>query len=129
MVKIINKMDEITKDKKVVIDFFATWCKPCQRIAPDYQKLSETYTDIEFYKCDIDESAELSELFEVQLLPTFLFINDLKVITKMEGADLEELTKNVETLNNLTTSTIKKCISKSCCDCTCIEECTKECNN
>ena len=101
MVKLINKMEDISKDKKVVIDFFAPWCGPCKRIAPDYEKLAEKYTDIEFVKCNVDDSSELAELFEIESLPTFLLINNLKVINKIVGADMEGLTKKVDELNDL----------------------------
>ena len=125
MVKLINTIDDIPKDKKVVIDFFATWCGPCKRIAPDYEKLAETYTDIEFVKCNVDESSELAELFEVQSLPTFLLINNLKVVHKFAGTDMEGLTKKVEELNELVgTPKLKKCLSKVACGC--VEDCDKE---
>ena len=125
MVKLINTIDDIPKDKKVVIDFFATWCGPCKRIAPDYEKLAETYTDIEFVKCDVNESSELSELFEVELLPTFLLINNLKVVHKFAGTDMEGLTKKVEELNELVgTPKLKKCLSKVACGC--VEDCDKD---
>ena len=125
MVKLINTMDDIPKDKKVVIDFFATWCGPCKRIAPDYEKLAENYTDIEFVKCDVDESSELAELFEVESLPTFLLINNLKVVHTFIGADMEGLTKKVEELNELLgTPKLKKCESKVACGC--VELCDKE---
>ena len=125
MVKVINTMEDIPKDKKVVIDFFAPWCGPCKRIAPDYEKMAEKYTNIEFLKCDVDESSELAELFEVESLPTFLLINNLKVINKFIGSDMEGLTKIVEELNELVdTLTIKKCASKVACEC--IEDCEKK---
>jgi thioredoxin 1 len=125
MVKLINKMEDISKDKKVVIDFFAAWCGPCKRIAPDYEKLADKYTDIEFVKCDVDDSSELAELFEVESLPTFLLINNLKVVHKIVGADMEGLTKKVDELNELVgTPKIKKCESKVACGC--VELCDKE---
>jgi len=125
MPKLINKMEDISKDKKVVIDFFAPWCGPCKRIAPDYEKLAEKYTDIEFVKCDVDDSSELAELFEIEALPTFLLINNLKVIHKFVGADMEGLTKKVDELNELVgTPIMKKCVSKVACGC--IEDCEKE---
>jgi thioredoxin 1 len=125
MVKLINKMEDISKDKKVVIDFFAPSCGPCKRIAPDYEKLAETYTNIEFVKCDVDDSSELAELFEIESLPTFLLINNLKVVHKFVGADMEGLTKKVDELNDLVgTPKLKKCVSKVACGC--IEDCEKE---
>ena len=102
MVKVITTLLEVPQDKKVVIDFFADWCGPCKRIAPEYVKLSEKYTDIVFLKVDSDESSSLSESFDVRALPTFIFINKGNVVKdlKLEGADLNTLIKNLDKLLN-----------------------------
>jgi len=99
MVKVINKLDEISQDKKVIIDFFAEWCGPCKKIAPQYIELSKKYPDIDFFKCDVDESSELSEQFDVNALPTFVFLLNGKVVNKLEGADIEGLKEMIEDLN------------------------------
>lgn len=100
MVKVITTLLDVPQDKKVVIDFFADWCGPCKRIAPEYVKLSEKYTDIVFLKVDSDESSSLSESFDVRALPTFVFINKGNVVKelKLEGADLNTLIKNLDKL-------------------------------
>ena len=100
MVKIVNELSEISKDKKVVIDFFAEWCGPCKKISPMYNELSETYSDIEFYKCNVDESASLSEEFGINALPTFVSLNNGKVVNKMEGASLSGLKELLDELKN-----------------------------
>ena len=43
-------------DALVCIDFTATWCSPCQQIAPAFQQLSEELTDVVFLKVDVDEN-------------------------------------------------------------------------
>ena len=101
MVKVIANLNEVPQDKKVIIDFFADWCGPCKRIAPEYEKLSEKYTDVIFLKVDADASEKLSESFQINALPTFLFLNKGNIVKRLEGANLVELTKNVDTLNNL----------------------------
>ena len=73
MVKVITSLVEIPQDKRVVIDFFADWCGPCKKIAPEYEKLSQKYADIVFLKIDADESDKLAESFNINALPTFLF--------------------------------------------------------
>lgn len=58
-----------------IIDFYADWCGPCKSVAPTLEQLSDEYADkIEIYKIDTDKEAELSQLFGIQSIPTFLFI-------------------------------------------------------
>lgn len=58
-----------------IIDFYADWCGPCKAVAPTLEQLSEEYENkIEIYKIDTDKEAELSSLFGIQSIPTFLFI-------------------------------------------------------
>ena len=46
---------EIHGKKHIIIDFYATWCGPCKRFAPEFVSLSEEYADIHFIKVNIEE--------------------------------------------------------------------------
>ncbi len=91
MVQCISDVSEVPQNGAVVIDFFATWCGPCKRIAPTFEKLAESFPKIVFLKVDVDESAELVDKFSIQAMPTFLFLKDGVVLKRVEGADMKEL--------------------------------------
>ena len=58
-----------------LIDFYADWCDPCKSVAPVLEELSDEYNgQIDIYKIDTEQEAELSEVFGIQSIPTFLFI-------------------------------------------------------
>ena len=58
-----------------IIDFYADWCGPCKMVAPALEELSEEYKDkIVIYKVDTDAEPELSAVFGIRSIPTFLFI-------------------------------------------------------
>src|SRR5688500_9678110 len=58
-----------------IIDFYADWCGPCKAVAPALEELSNEYEGkLLIYKIDTDKEAELSALFAIQSIPTFLFI-------------------------------------------------------
>ena len=61
--------------KPAIIDFYADWCGPCKTVAPVLEELSETYKgQVDIYKLDTEKEQELSALFGIQSIPTFLFI-------------------------------------------------------
>ena len=65
-----------------IIDFYADWCGPCRSVAPALEELSNEYKDkVNIYKIDTEAEQELSEVFGIQSIPTFLFI-------PMEGAPM-----------------------------------------
>ena len=62
-------------DKPAIIDFYADWCGPCKMVAPVLEELSKQYgDDLVIYKVDTEKEQELSEVFGIQSIPTFLFI-------------------------------------------------------
>lgn len=62
-------------DKPAVVDFYATWCGPCQRIAPIMNELAAEYDGkVDIYKVDIDKSPELAKAFGISSIPAILYI-------------------------------------------------------
>ncbi len=58
--------------RAVVVDFTATWCGPCRRIAPVFADMSEEY-DAMFIKVDVDKNGAVSGAHNVTAMPTFAF--------------------------------------------------------
>ena len=62
-------------DKPAIVDFTATWCGPCQRIAPILDELAnELDGKIVIYKVDIDKNRDLAKAFNVSSIPAVLYI-------------------------------------------------------
>jgi len=58
-----------------IVDFYADWCAPCKAVAPILEELAQEYTGrLTIYKIDIEKEQELSSLFGIQSIPTFLFL-------------------------------------------------------
>ena len=72
---ISNNNGKLTTNTPTVIDFYAQWCQPCKISAPIVEELSEKYSDVTFYKVDVDQESNLAQLFNVRSIPTFIFIN------------------------------------------------------
>lgn len=74
--------------KLVVVDFHATWCGPCKRIAPVVGSLAKTYINkVVFLKVDVDSNKETAEKYSIQSMPTFIFIRSKVKVDEMKGAD------------------------------------------
>jgi thioredoxin len=88
-----------TRSKQlIVVDFFATWCGPCQQIAPKYAELAAAMPHVRFLKVDVDQCKDLSQQYGVQSMPTFKMIKGGKEVGDMKGADENALREKIESL-------------------------------
>ncbi|KAH6917012.1 thioredoxin-like protein [Coprinopsis sp. MPI-PUGE-AT-0042] len=83
----LNSILGKSKDKLTVIDFHATWCGPCHAIAPKYEALAKEYKNVNFLKCDVDKAQEVSSLYKVTAMPTFIFLKGQTKVDQVRGAD------------------------------------------
>ena len=72
----LNAQLEAAGGKLVVIDFFATWCGPCKMIAPKIVEMDAEMNNVVFLKVDVDEAEDAAQEYNIQAMPTFLFIKN-----------------------------------------------------
>ena len=71
----------------LVIDFSATWCGPCKKIAPIIEELAEEYEGrVIIGKCDVDDNVELTSRFGIRSVPSVFFLKNGQIVDKSVGA-------------------------------------------
>lgn len=80
-----------SKKKLTVVDFTASWCGPCQQIAPIYERMAKEMPDASFFKVDVDENEEAAEECLITAMPTFKLFFGGNCIGEVQGADMKEL--------------------------------------
>ena len=93
-----QEFDELIKNEKVLVDFFATWCGPCKMMAPIVEELAESLKDqVKIGKLNVDNSPATAAKYKVMSIPTIVFIKNGNVVETIVGvvskAQLEEKIK------------------------------------
>ena len=89
-----NFESELNAGLPLVVDFSATWCGPCKKIAPIIDELAEEYDGrVNVGKCDVDENADLTTRFGIRSVPTVLFFKNGELVDKTVGAGSKAMFK------------------------------------
>ena len=81
------KFSEIVNDEvPVLVDFFATWCGPCQTMMPVLEQLKKELGDeVKIIKVDVDKNKPLATQFNVRGVPAFLIFKNGKQVWRGSG--------------------------------------------
>lgn len=87
-------------ERPAIVDFYATWCGPCQMLAPVLEELSDEYAGkIDIYKIDTGEEEELASTFGIRSIPSMMFCpmtgQPQMLMGAMSKTDLEDAMRNI----------------------------------
>lgn len=96
-IKTKEEFTEAIKDNLVLVDFYATWCGPCQMLSPVLEELEKEVSGLTVIKVDVDKSIELAKEHGILSIPALEVYKKGKLVDKALGytskEDLKDLLK------------------------------------
>ncbi len=82
-----DKFQELINDEKpVLIDFYATWCGPCQAMAPVLENVKHEINDAaRVVKIDVDKFQQIAGMYQVQSIPTLMIFKKGELLWRHTG--------------------------------------------
>ena len=76
----------LNSDKPVIVDFWATWCGPCQALMPVVEELANEYEGkVTIVKCNVEEASEAPMKYGIRNIPALLFFQNGELKDKIVG--------------------------------------------
>lgn len=80
------EQEVIKSDKPVLLDFWASWCGPCQMVGPILEEIAAERPDIKVGKVNVDNEMELAGRFRVISIPMLVVMKDGEIAEQKVGA-------------------------------------------
>ncbi|TKY51406.1 Thioredoxin Y1 [Spatholobus suberectus] len=95
-----NSFDDLlaNSEKPVLVDFYATWCGPCQFMVPILNEVSTRLKDkVQVVKIDTEKYPSIADKYRIEALPTFIMFKDGEPYDRFEGAlTADQLIERIE---------------------------------
>ena len=92
-----NEFEELIKKGKVLVDFYATWCGPCQLLSPILEEIEKENKEVTIVKIDVDKNESLARKHGIMSIPTIEIYDKRNLVDKQVGLlskeEIEDLLK------------------------------------
>lgn len=92
-----NEFEELIKKGKVLVDFYATWCGPCQLLSPILEEIEKENKEVIIVKIDVDKNEPLARKHGIMSIPTIEIYDKGNLVDKQVGLlskeEIEDLLK------------------------------------
>lgn len=80
-----NEFQDLVNGKRVLVDFFASWCGPCKMLAPELEELASLDKELTIVKIDVDQFNSLAAKFNIRSVPTMIYFENGQRIKDTSG--------------------------------------------
>lgn len=80
----------LNSEKKVLLDFWASWCGPCRMVSPIVDEIAKERSDIKVAKVNVDEQPKLAEKYGIMSIPTLIVMEKGEILRQAVGAQSKE---------------------------------------
>ena len=81
-----HKVLDASKDKPVLVDFWADWCPPCRALTPVLERVVRQRHDLRLAKIDADENMKLAGRYKLRGFPTVILFRNGEEVARFSGA-------------------------------------------
>lgn len=91
-----NRKDALSSTGKILLDFRADWCGPCNRLTPILEELAAERPDLHVYSVDVDNFPDVAAQFQITSIPALFLLEGGKLVGQSLGlTDKATLVRNL----------------------------------